>query len=171
MMSEFEIETLGDYSARVRKAARTADGSPIYNSSPAHAEIILTNLWANARAHVNLLSQCLNETVYNSDGLIESAQKFLSREGATAEILYEDEPQATNRFYKAMRAQPNVTMRKIDPSLHGRYNFSLMTADGKSYRFAEDKYEMAAVAAFGDEPNAESLDDVFGQIKALEAVV
>ena len=168
-MSKYQIETLNEYNARVRSAARKKDGSPIYNSSPAHAEIILTNLWANATTHVNLLSQCMNETVYNSDGVIESAQNFLSRPNATAEILYEDEPSPTNRFYKAMRAQPNVTMRQINPKLHNMYDFSLMTADGSSYRFAEDKYEMSAVAAFGDEPNAESLDRVFGEIRELKA--
>lgn len=168
IMSEFEIETITEYTARVRKAARAKKGTPIYNSSPAHAEVILTSLWASAQSHVNLLSQCLNGDVYNSDALIESAQKFLSRPGTTADILFENEPQETNRFYKAMRAQDNVTMRAIDPELHGFYDFSLMTADDESYRFAEDKFEMSAVAAFGDAVNAKQLNSVFGEIKELK---
>lgn len=167
MMSNFEIETLNDYTVRVRLAARECKGTAIYNSSPAHAEIILTNLWANAERHVNLLSQCLNQEVYNSDGLIEAAQQFLSRPNTQAEILIEDTPQATNRFYKAMQAHNNVTIKTIDEGLHSRYDFSLMTADGKSYRFAEDKFEMSAVAAFGDEENAQRLDNVFEEIKTL----
>lgn len=167
-MLDFELETIAEYAARVRKAAREKKGIPIYNSSPAHAEVVLTNLWANATTHVNLLSQCLDESVYNSDGLIESAQKFLGRDGATASILFEDDPQDTNRFYKAMKAQPNVTMRQIEGRFHKLYDFSLMTTDGNSYRFAEDKFEMSAVAAFNDTTNAANLDRVFSEIEALQ---
>jgi len=169
-MNKTDLDNLSlmDYSVKVRKAARLKDGTALYNGSAAHAEIILTNLWESASENVKVLSQCLSEEVYNSDALIDAAQGFLNRPNTSAVILIEDKPEATNRFYKAMQAHANVTISRVPDSEHGRYDFSMMTVDDESYRFAEDKFEMTAVAAFGDKENGTHLSSVFDLIADFE---
>ncbi len=170
-MNKTDLDNLSlmEYGVRVRTAAYEKNGEPIYNGSADHAEIILTNLWESAESNVKVLSQSLNESVYDSDALIEAAQSFLAKPGATAEVLFEDAPAPTNRFYKALRAHDNVEIKQVPRDQQNRYDFCMTVVDGISHRFAEDKYEMTAVAAFGDELNAKHLGEVFNHIKTFKS--
>ena len=164
LKSDLDTLTLNEYRVRVQNAARQPDAEPIFNGTPDHAEIILTNLWASAENKVQLISRCFEESVYNSDELIDAAQSFLSRPNTEAEILYEVEPELSNRFFAAISKFDKVKFIPVSEQDRARYDFSFMVADDKNYRYAEDKLEMSAIAAFGDAPNAKHLSNIFDEI-------
>lgn len=158
---------LEDYKRQIKSAAKTRDGSPVYNGSVEHASILAEAMFEHANQYVSVLSESLNARVYGGDDVMEQAELFLADPDHRVRVVVEDGSEANRRghpFFEKFSSYPNVEFRTIAPDLAALYQFNFIVMDDDSYRFEGDKRECTAVAAFGDKSNAEALSKSFERL-------
>lgn len=153
-----------EYRRQVAEAAKKQDGTPIYNGSIQHAQVIVENLFSHARSHVDLLSNQLTPRIYGVDKVVSEAELFLASPDHKLRVLTEDvgvADLAEHPLYKAIGENPNVEFRKIPPHLGAAFDFNFMVVDSKCFRYEGNKSTCAAVAAWGDVKGASNLTRLF----------
>lgn len=157
------------YKAKVRRAAAEMTGELIFNNSMEHAAVLAERLFASAQDTVCILSGELNARVFGSEEVVEQARLFLAEPSHTLRVLVEDsskEIREGNPFFEEFFNNPksNVEFGMVPEDDQDRYDFHMIVADEKCYRFEKNKREPVAVAAFGETAGAETLQAAFDQI-------
>lgn len=161
-----------DYLLRVRRAAHIRNGAPISNSSADHTAVVISTFFSVADKTVKILSGDLNSRVYGRQEILNETRKFLGgkvrgEQGRVEmKVLVECDISslAGNPFYDLIMQYKNVQIRSVPTEIQSHYNFHLMTMDGNSYRYEENRERHEAIAAFGDPENTRHLDKLFDEL-------
>ena len=170
-MEVLEQFSLNNFKIRVAREAYDEKSVPIFSGSAAEAEVIIIGLWKSAKQHVRILGRHLDDDVFKSNQLIQTASDFLDKPHARAEIYLERPSDDGNTFFTMLDQHDNAIITIIPPSIAKRYKFGVMIVDGKSYRYAEDKLEKASISSFGDKKNASFLGGRLDEIVKLQATL
>jgi hypothetical protein len=145
----------------------------IFNRSPEHAAVVVEHLFAAAQNEVNILSNCLDEKVYNSPNVLDAAVRFLTRKpNAHINILVERDFEFSQHPWLARIVEAGAGRVKIwvvPDQIKKLYAFNFAVSDGKHYRLEQDRKKFEAFAQFGNEKFGTDLDAIFGDIRQLSA--
>lgn len=154
------------YRDAVRRAAKLMDGTPIYNASIDHAEVLVERLIGTAKKEVCILSGELHPFVYGTEQVLEKTRLLLTDPKINMRVLVENSSDAFrlgHPFFEAFLGNKkyNIEFGLVPDDVQDTYDFHLMVADAKSYRFEKNRNEPVAVAAFGDADGGKNLQRVF----------
>ena len=156
---------LSEFKSYVRSVKAKRDGHPIYNASNDHASVVIENLFASANRRIDVLTGSFNPRVYGRDGVIQEAKLFLATsQDNRLRVILENDSERDRRFHPFFRACshfPNLEVRTVPTELQQRYGCHFVLVDNDSYRFESDKKRPSAVAAFGDDEGASTLDKAY----------
>jgi hypothetical protein len=160
-------EEFGSYKARVKEARLRGADDVIYNTSVAHAAILVEELFNSASERVGILCRNLNGEAYALPEVIAAAQKFLDHPKATLTLLIETEIDQHHAFLREVAHDPRyrnqVTLRSpVDLPAGAGFNF--MVADRRGYRYEEDANVPNAIACFNAPDVAGPMDDLIEKI-------
>src|SRR5258706_16322970 len=82
-------EHLAEYAKLVAERLAARDGKPFPNGSIAHAQVIIETMFRSAVQRIRIVTGELNEHVYGSPAIMDSASQFLSLPGRSLEIVFE----------------------------------------------------------------------------------
>jgi hypothetical protein len=159
-----------EYIERVMRAAAERKGEPVFNGSIDHARVIVTAMFKHARESVDIFSCDLNARVYGPDPVLDEAEFFLANKDHKVRILLEKVPDNADQqhpFFKRFFGYTNIETRVLHKDMSRRIDFHLMVADRDSYRFEQDKKNVAAIASWGDPKGGENLKKIFETLWVL----
>lgn len=155
------------------ESGRTGRASaPVFNRSVAHAAIIIEILFKESRNEVDILTGCLNESVYGKPEVIAACQEFICS-GGKLRILIERKGEFSGENHpmiskiKCMNGNGRVDIRFVPADIQGLYTYHFAVCDGKSYRMEGDRTKTEAIAQFGDEQISSSLVERFNELWEL----
>jgi hypothetical protein len=156
-----------DYIERVMRVAAERRGEPVFNGSIDHARVIATAMFKHAKKSVDIFSGELNARVYGPDNVLDEAEFFLTNTDHKVRILLERMPdgsETNHPFFKRFMKRENLSVKLLPSFASERIPFHLMVADQDSYRFEEDKKNVAAIAAWGDKSGGQHLSSIFDKL-------
>ncbi|HZL58978.1 MAG TPA: hypothetical protein VFC38_04700 [Stellaceae bacterium] len=133
------------------------------NFSHEHAAVVIAAIFRHARNHVEILTGALDPDVYCTQEVIDAAVAFARQPGASIRVLPE-RPIAPNHALLAALAAANLRNRIIIYDLIQRSSnelFHFVVADGRHYRFEQNREEMTAIIQFGEPKLCTGLHEYF----------
>lgn len=139
------------YRDRVRQARASQSQEVIYNSSRAHAAVLIEELFNAAENRIAILTEELGADVYGLPSVMNAAQAFLERPGAKLHLIVEQPIASDHPFMAAtagdQRYAAHVSTGTLPMGISAP-KFNFMVADGTSYRYERDKRFPSAMACF-----------------------
>ncbi|WP_369157015.1 hypothetical protein [Candidatus Thiodiazotropha sp. LNASS1] len=160
-----------NYSNIIEKCAKERINRRIPNGQPVNAEVLLSTMFRYASSEIRIYSGGLNDRVYGTDGLIESASKFLSDPYSTLQILLQTS--MTPHDFESLRLGQLINSLR-DKERHGcvevrnaignyassaAKHFATMDYTGFRYEFNHQACE--AIANFNEPDTADKLNRAF----------
>lgn len=152
---------LDAYRKLILDAIAFRNGEPVLNGSPAHADVVFTEMFRNARHEMRILSGNLNPDAYGSNNVRGALSGFLDREGKV-KIVLEDDSDMDNHPLKDLLRRCEI--HPLDPDIKDQVDYHMVVMDEIGYRFEQDSQECKAIVAFGDDERSQKLIRVFDRI-------
>lgn len=158
---------LSSYKEEIDALANVGINKVFYNSSAAHASIVLNAMVRNADRHIDIYCNNMLSDISNNKEYISLVGRFLNGNSTrTIRVLFAEYSESFNRtkIYSIFAEYPNQVELKRLPDYKILYknkavNFTIV--DNKAFRLETNVDDRIAYGNFNDPKNAQVLSDVF----------
>lgn len=160
-------EDIAAYRAAVRHQAQVADGTVVWNRTPAHAAVVIAELFCSATSVIEIVSDNLTDKVWGSQDVVSGVRKFLSRHDDVKLRIITEHPVrvSENRFLSSIPAADfesgKVKVFEAGSDMTPPVTLHFMVVDGVGFRIQEDRDKLAAMIQFGDPGTGATLRSIF----------
>jgi hypothetical protein len=163
-----EADELRAYREFVESVAKAADGSMIFNRSPAHAAAVVAALLKGATKEVDIITGELFEPVYGATDVIDAAVVFLNEHPDGRIRVLSERPIADNHpllaALETAGVRAKIVKKQIPSDAAVATPFHFAVADAQSFRFEANKDVMEAVVQFGKKDAGARLSSIFNKM-------
>lgn len=140
----------------VRQLIAVNSPSLIRNDSPAHARILLEEMFANAKESAYVYCGRISDEVWGGEGLARAVREAISRKVEVRFIVQRpEEIPADSAVAAVLRESGGGTMRGLSRSLGIDSHFAVF--DGKMFRFEKSDEKKTAIACVNGPETARKL--------------
>ena len=157
------------YKKEIDALADSGANKVFYNSSPAHAAIVLNAMVRNANKHIDIYCNNMLSDISNNDEYRLLVDRFLSGNSSRKiRVLFAkySEDFLKTHIYSVFAKYPNqVKLKKLSDNniLYKNKAVNFTVADNKAFRLETNVDEKIAYGNFNDPNNAQVLSRVFNQ--------
>ena len=164
LIKEIKDKFFEEYKKLVEEAANKQSKEFILNEDVIHAQVVIENLFLNAKKNINIFSGELNPEVYSSSGVVNNIKRFLEKKANRISILLQNGNNSKledNAFVKLCRGfEQKCQIKMVNEKDKNRKNH-FITVDGQAYRFEPDNKKPKAIACFNDKKFSMEIDKQF----------
>jgi hypothetical protein len=155
-------------------AASVESGKIIVNrDGGGQTAIVIATLFGLSRQQLDFLIPSLDPQIFGLAEVTSAATEFLSEHpGARVRVLTESPVTGRHVFLDSLKRAgvlDRVQILEVPDELQAQYNYWLIIADGKHFRFVPSRDSSEAYVKFGDPNVAKQLQSVFDTLHDLVA--
>lgn len=160
MLSDLEI-----YEIAIQNLAENGDCEVFENSSAAHGEIVLANIFKFANKSIRMFSGEFGGEICDQPKYQSALKEFLDKKDSTFEIIFEKDPNKSSKAFNILlnykKSKKNVSIWRLNSSSENKPKHHFAIGDSNMFRIETDVTNYSALCSFNQPKIVNNLQNKF----------